>query len=447
MDTNNSVKNKYINKWILAILCGIVLFAFMSVFMISEIQRGRQKDELALSITYSAFQNEVVSLINKDITLLKGYLTFIEVNGLTEEISELYLDRLTGTNSNFYRNITAIKDTTITWIYPKVGNEDAIGVDLAEVSGQADKILLVKEKRQPIMDGPVDLVQGGTGYIVRLPVIETDGTYWGQLSIVLDADKITKEIKAVAKQNGVKINIETKDGKSIVYDEEVLSNDPLYFDLEEKDFDWRIAIIPADGWESDFVSILVILLVSLLVSIGLSYIVFYGISTNENLKILASKDSLTNLYNRHFLEDYQALVLSRADRYRRTVGFILLDLDQFKNINDTYGHKIGDEVLKATADILVAQTRVNEAAFRLGGDEFLVVFPDLKSVDELHIVESRLTQAFSKKFILSGHEIRVIPSIGTGVYPRDGAGFDQVLHEADTKMYKHKVNKNKKNDK
>lgn len=441
MDADKGITNKYINKWVLAVLCGCIVFTFMSVFLISEIQSGRQKDELALSITYSAFQNEVVSIINKDITLLKGYLTYIEVNGLSEEISEIYLDRLTGSNTNFYRNITVIKDTTINWIYPIGGNEDAIGVDLAEVSGQADKILLVKEKRQPIVDGPVDLVQGGKGYIVRLPVVKTDGTYWGQLSIVLDADKITKEIKEIAKHNGVEINIETKDGKSIIYNEEVLNSEPLYFDLEEKDFDWQIAIIPVDGWDSNLVSIIVIVLVSLMFSFGLSYIVFYGISTNENLKILASKDSLTNLYNRYFLEEYQALILSRADRYRRTVGFILLDLDRFKNINDTYGHKIGDEVLKLTAEILEAQTRVNEAAFRLGGDEFLVVFPDLKSVDELHIVESRLSQAFSKKFVISGHEIRVTPSIGIGVYPRDGAGFDQVLHEADSKMYKSKESK------
>jgi len=442
MDNYQLFNKKHINKWLITILCGVILFIVMSIFVLTEIQRSRKNDELALSITYSAFQSETVNLIYEDITLLKGYLTFIETEDITEEISTNYLDRLTGSNVNHYRSISIIEDTTIKWIYPRVGNEDAIGVDLATVSGQKERIALVKENRQAILDGPIDLVQGGKGYIARLPIVKVDGSYWGQMSIVLDADKITKEIKEIARQKGIRVHIESADnGAVIIEDTDILNRGYLTYQLNDKYFNWKVYVAPLVGWKSDWFRIIVILIMSIISSFALSYAIYYGLRTNENLKILASKDSLTGLYNRYFLEDYQALVLSQADRYKKTVGFVLIDLDHFKNINDTYGHKVGDEVLKVTSKILEEQTRSNEAAFRLGGDEFLVVFPDLKSVDELQMVESRIIKAFSEKFMLSGHDIQIIPSIGTSVYPRDGSGFDQVLHEADIKMYKNKESK------
>ncbi len=444
METKQTIQNKYLNKWVIAILCGVFFFVVISVFMFSEIQRGRRNDELALSITYSAFQSDSVNLIYDNITLLKGYLTYIETNDITEEMSKNYLDRLTGTNDNYYRSITILEDTTIKWIYPRVGNEDAIGVDLSKVSGQKEQIDLVKQNRQTSLYGPVDLVQGGKGYIVRLPIIKTNGNYWGQMSIVLDADSLSEKIRDIAKQKGIQVHIvESVTNELIINNDEVLSQNPLVYQLSEKYFDWTVYVVPTGGWRNNWLRITIIFIISVMISVVVSYAVFYGFRLNENLKVLASKDSLTGLYNRHFLDDYIALVLSRADRYRRTVGFILLDLDHFKNVNDTYGHKIGDEVLKMTGKLLLEQTRANEAAFRHGGDEFLIIFPDLKTIDELHIVENRLTQAFSKKFTVSGHDILISASIGTGVYPRDGAGFDQVLHEADIKMYRHKV-KNRK---
>ena len=94
-----------------------------------------------------------------------------------------------------------------------------------------------------------------------------------------------------------------------------------------------------------------------------SYAVIYGYRLNENLKVLASKDSLTGLCNRHFLDDHISLVLSRADRYRRTVGFILLDLDHFKNINDTYGHRAGDIALIELSKVIKNKIRKGNKKF------------------------------------------------------------------------------------
>lgn len=442
MDSHQEIQKKYMNKWFISIMSGLVIFVFMLIFIFSEIQRSKHSDELALAATYSAFQSETISLVYDDITLLKGYLTFIETNDMNEDTSTEYLDRLTGSNNNHYISISVIEDTTIKWIYPKVGNEDAVGVDLASVSGQREAIEHVKKNRQPILDGPIDLVQGGSGYVARLPIVETDGSYWGQMSIVLDAEALVEEIEEVAFQKGINVHIVSLDnGQTIIENSDVLSGSYLKYQFVESYFHWEVYVVPVEGWDVNWLKILILLLISFIASCGITYSVYYGLKANENLKILASKDSLTDLYNRHFLEDYQALVLSRADRYRRNVGFILMDLDRFKNINDTYGHKVGDEVLRITADILKLETRSNEAAFRLGGDEFLVLFPDLKDSDELHIVESRLTQAFAKKFNIANHDIQIMPSIGTGVYPRDGADFDQVLQVADMKMYKNKENK------
>ena len=442
MDNHQGVQKKYMNKWFVSIVSGIIVFVVLLAFIYTEIQKSNYNNELNLSNSYSAFQSETVSLIYDDITLLKGYLTFIETENMTKAISTTYLDRLTSSYNNHYRSISVIKDTTILWIYPQVGNEDAVGVDLSKVKGQKDIIELVKQNRQAVLDGPVDLVQGGSGYIARLPIVQMDGSYWGQISIVLDAGLLVSEIKEIAKQKGIRVHIVSQDNKQVIIeDEEVLDLSYTKYKFNDEYFDWEVFVAPVEGRIVDWLRIIVIIFLSCFSALGVSSAIYYGLKSNEDLKVLASKDSLTQLYNRHFLEDYQALVLSRADRYRRNVGFILMDLDRFKDVNDTYGHKVGDEVLKITADILKTETRSNEASFRLGGDEFLVMFPDLKDADELHMVESRLIQAFAKNFLISGHEVQILPSIGSGIYPRDGADFDQVLHEADRMMYKNKESK------
>ena len=112
-----------------------------------------------------------------------------------------------------------------------------------------------------------------------------------------------------------------------------------------------------------------------------------------------------------------------------------MDLNHFKNINDTYGHNVGDLVLIETARILKKNVRTNEAAFRLGGDEFLVIMPDIENRNELQQARERLSNSFKNDFQLLDYPAKIAVSIGTAIFPADGENIDALLQIADEQMY------------
>lgn len=146
-------------------------------------------------------------------------------------------------------------------------------------------------------------------------------------------------------------------------------------------------------------------------------------------------DGLTGLRNRRYFDQriHEEVMLSL--RYKMPLTLILLDVDHFKKINDTYGHNTGDLVLIETARILQKNVRANEAAFRLGGDEFLMILPDIKDRQELRQAKERLAKSFASEFSLADLSEKLTLSIGTSLYPEDGQDIDALLQIADEEMY------------
>jgi diguanylate cyclase (GGDEF)-like protein len=172
-----------------------------------------------------------------------------------------------------------------------------------------------------------------------------------------------------------------------------------------------------------------------LIAAGAGLLTYRGIKTNYQLRMMSSHDSLTGLFNRHYLNEYQTMVLAMAKRNNRQVGIMSMDLNHFKNINDTYGHNVGDLVLVETARVLKHSTRTNEAAFRLGGDEFLIIMPDIEDRTVLQQARERLANSFENEFQLVDYPIKIAVSIGTALFPEDGDDIDILLQIADEEMY------------
>ncbi len=153
---------------------------------------------------------------------------------------------------------------------------------------------------------------------------------------------------------------------------------------------------------------------------------------------LAHYDSLTGLPNRALFLQRLAHALSIAQRPGRSLEILFLDLDRFKNINDTLGHAIGDRVLRETATRLQGLLRESDTVARLGGDEFVVL---LENVDEPHrggIVAEKILAAFQPPFLPQGERLAITTSIGISRYPSDGANADALLKSADIAMYRAK---------
>lgn len=153
---------------------------------------------------------------------------------------------------------------------------------------------------------------------------------------------------------------------------------------------------------------------------------------------MSTHDFLSGLFNRNFLNRYQTIVLEAAKQNKCKLGIMLLDLDHFKRINDTYGHSVGDMVIVETARILKASTKKNETAFRLGGDEFLMILPEIENAESLLRAKEMLFNRFEQDFHISGYPIKMLPSIGYAIFPEDGEDFDMLLHTADKLMYQEK---------
>jgi diguanylate cyclase (GGDEF)-like protein len=158
-------------------------------------------------------------------------------------------------------------------------------------------------------------------------------------------------------------------------------------------------------------------------------------AAEAQLMHLAFHDALTGLPNRLMLLKHLKQAMFEADRHKRLVAVMFLDLDRFKSINDTLGHSVGDELLKLASERLKACVRDGALVARLGGDEFAIVLPDLDKPDNVTGVAGKILEYFVEPFHLATHELHVSMSIGISLYPHDGRHFEKLLKNADAAMY------------
>jgi diguanylate cyclase (GGDEF)-like protein len=158
----------------------------------------------------------------------------------------------------------------------------------------------------------------------------------------------------------------------------------------------------------------------------------------QNLSMLANYDSLTGLANRLLFRERLDRALIRADRNKSLVALMIIDLDRFKNINDTLGHDAGDQLLVKVANRLENCTREGDTVSRLGGDEFTIIMEDVHSFEDTINIADKVLGLMKKPFDVYSNEIFISPSIGITMYPIDDTNAGHLLVNADTAMYQAK---------
>jgi len=159
----------------------------------------------------------------------------------------------------------------------------------------------------------------------------------------------------------------------------------------------------------------------------------------EKIKYQANHDPLTDLPNRSLLEDRLEQAIFRAERKKEIVAVILMDLDNFKKINDSLGHNIGDQLLKEVAERLKQNVRATDTVARFGGDEFVIILEDLKDTTDALNISENLFDKFEQPFNIKGHELYTKLSAGISFYPNDSVHMSNLIKNADTTMYKAKA--------
>jgi diguanylate cyclase (GGDEF)-like protein/PAS domain S-box-containing protein len=162
------------------------------------------------------------------------------------------------------------------------------------------------------------------------------------------------------------------------------------------------------------------------------------IENQSRLDRMAHHDQLTGLPNRHYLTAFLPDAIAEAHAAGTMLGVVFLDLDRFKHINDTRGHETGDKLLQEVADRLRAVVRDADVVIRMGGDEFVIVFRNVKSHDEVTLGAGRIIETLNQPIVIDRHPLQTTGSVGVSLFPRDGSNMVELLKHSDTAMYQAK---------
>ncbi len=414
------------------------LIAFLFLYFLFEYQR--QKDESNAYLDAAAYGSllraEVDRELNSLLFISNGLSSFIKVyrNELEAGKIQAILADLWA-QARHVRNLAVAVGYKLRYVYPEKSNEAIIGIDYREVAGQWPKIKLAIEQRQGVLDGPMGLMQGGSGMIYRYPIFIND-QYWGMLSTVVDTDDFLKDAFKPVQRQEFNFAIRTADNRHVFY------GDPALF--QRKHVYLQESIVPNGKWEwaienkkiHDLRDRRFGVLLSLLLSILVGWIVYLFAKERYYLSEGALMDSLTGLPNRRLLDSRLSYIYAEAGRFNKKFGLMALDIDHFKHINDSYGHDVGDEVIKQVANVLKACVRDVDTVSRLGGDEFVIVVKDQQSGDSLVKIASKILQAFRKTMLIHDREVAVHLSIGLTLFdPAVAVPLKQLLKQADIALY------------
>jgi diguanylate cyclase (GGDEF)-like protein len=153
------------------------------------------------------------------------------------------------------------------------------------------------------------------------------------------------------------------------------------------------------------------------------------------LREQAVRDPLTGLFNRRYLKETLDREAARALREKKPIGFIIMDLDHFKQINDTYGHKAGDMVLQKLGGLIIRNLRTEDIPCRYGGEEFTIMMPGASLAKTLERANLLLRQITEMEVVYDGANIKVTASMGVSIFPDHGTGEEDALIRADRALY------------
>lgn len=428
---------------LVGVLVSLLLFALGELLIHLELLRVHEAVQARLQIAAGTMRARLESELNNTFSVGLSAASLVSAK---PDFSPHDYERLAQSLMAWHpglRNIALAPDNIVRYIYPLAGNEAVLGVNLEEVAGQRDGVQRVRRDWKPLVAGPVDLVQGGRGFVHRVPVIviDADNTahYWGQVSVVLDATAIFEET-GLTRGGDVVYALRGRDDKGAVADvfvgpENIFSEkDSVNLSVDMPGGNWQLAAhwrepVAGFSWQTFAWHILAFLLAA-----GGGGLVVYAASGQRRLQVLASHDSLTGLVNRHqfLLQTESFIALATRQEYPFTL--LNLDLEDFKCINDDFGHDIGDAMLVHVAAQARECLRTSDLIARVGGDEFMVLLPDTEPGPELDALIARLRAAVECPMRIKGRSLSVGISVGVASYPRDGFSLVDLMRVSDFNM-------------
>lgn len=397
----------------------------------------------------SRLRSQVETEINSVLFLTRGLVAYVAVNPRITPAQWQILAAEMIRSSRHIRNIGLAPDNVLRFIYPLEGNEAALGFDYRQSPKQWPSVERAIDIGGTIMAGPVELIQGGRGLIARTPIHArpdpaAPAHYWGMASVVIDADSLFSKAGIRDQVDGYRIAIVGRDGlgakgEMIHGTREVVNQSIAQLNVVFPNGHWVLAAQPEGElfWKGQ----------QLVRPIGYSFIIMLGlllavlIRLYHISRIEALHDSLTGLANRRLLMERLDQLASLQQRSGKGFALYFIDLNDFKPINDRYGHNAGDAVLKEVGHRLQSAVHTTDTVARTGGDEFMVVVPAVTSDEAAQQVVEKLEQVLRPPFIYQMQPLSLSAAIGYALYPRDSDQVDTLVTLADERMFKHKMDR------
>lgn len=429
-------------KWMLPVIVFFISMAILGITVYGE-KCNQQKQSRKMAdlnaMTYAErMKTDIMQGIDVTVTLEQ---MLISENGRIQKFSETAANMITDS----VQSIQIAPDGVVTEIYPEEDNETG-KIDLIHDEARGKISCYARDNHVLIMQGPFQLKQGGYGIAVRKPVYLEDESgqefFWGFTIVIIRVPEIFSDSVKSLSDFGYQYCL-SKTGSPWEEAYEVVDcsggsiSAPVSYTFEIGGSVWKLEVMPQNGWveKSYLYSIFGGGLLIVLLLTGLTAALLILDENRQELRKLALTDALTGIYNRHGFDKHVTVYMKQYPE-KHCVG-VQFDIDDFKLINDIYGHASGDKALQILAESMRKFFPKHAVLGRNGGDEFCIFLPDCTCKE----AEEKLVQFTKQKrfFVYEGEERAFNISLGYAEYPVHAKSQLQLMHCADAALYEVKL--------
>jgi len=348
------------------------------------------------------------------------------------------------------RNVLIAPDGIVTKVYPVSGNENVIGLNFFSEGAGNREALLAMELDDLVLGGPFNLVQGGQALVGRMPVYidtpEGDQNFWGLVSVTLNFPQVLDHSELeIFDEFGYsyeiwRTNPDTGERQVIAGNYNKPESHYIERAVHILNSQWFIRISPVRMWYNYPENIALII-----AGICISFIVFFVMQNNYEMKKMqivfeqmAICDPLTSIFNRRHFMDIVQINIEKARRKNEDCYFIMFDIDGFKQVNDTYGHQIGDMVLIEVTTRIKNHIRPYDLFARYGGEEFIIFTTDITKTDIKDMTERLRVSLCGRRFEYD--KVSINSSASFGIAHINDYKLDKAIKHSDEALYAAKKN-------
>ena len=318
-----------------------------------EIENHKQQSTSEVELV----AKDIESVINNQIYKSGGIAAYL-IEDPARQINEFnaFASILYDEQDSLLRSVSLLKDTTVFFTYPIKGNEKALGVDIAKIAAQKESVLKVKYMAVTTIDAPVNLVQGGRGIIIRIPITQSKRTsdYIGQMSVVLDYDKLqsTTNLAALMQHYNVQVVEKSNDLEppKIIYSN-MNGNIPDHstYKLNLPGIEWQLSYVPIGGWNGFSNLLIAIVLIGIATTLIITVMVFKQYATNDALNLLVSERTHALIQTNEYLEQ----TLAEVEEKQAELFLVNDQLEQsMDHLKDTQEQLIQSEKFAALGELV-----------------------------------------------------------------------------------------------